>query len=306
MSQALSHRPTDNRLKGIVLRIVATLSFATMAAIGKRASQHGIGAIELVFFRSLFALPVVLLWVGLGPGLRAIGTRRPRAHLLRATLGLAGMVLLFQALVMLPLAEAITISFASPLFATLLAALLLSERVARYRWAAVLTGFAGILIVTQPGGHEIPLLGALAGLCGALAAAAVNITLRHIGATESAAATVFWFMMMGTVATGTLLLFQGTTALTPMLLLELAAVGLAGGVAQISLTKSLQLAPVSALAPFDYLQLLGAIFYGWLFWSDVPAWTTVAGGALVVGSGIYTLYREQNLHVARLPLPPGG
>lgn len=298
-------RPAEHRLKGIGFRVLAAIFFATMFAIGKLASQHGVVALELIFYRSLFALPVVLVWIMPGPGIAGLKTRRPGAHLLRAAIGLTGMTLTFQAVIMLPLAEATTIGFASPLFATLLSALILSERVARHRWTAIAVGFVGIVIVMQPGGHAVPVAGVAVALCGAVATAAVTITVRQLGATESPAAIVFWFMILGTIVMGMFLPFVGT-AHPPAVWLLLALIGLAGGLGQLFMTVSLRLAPVSVLAPFDYVQLFAAVVFGWLFWSDAPVWSTVAGAALIAGSGLYTVYREHRLKIDRPPATPNA
>lgn len=292
---ASASRP-DRKLHGILLRIGAISCFSLMAALVKLASDRGVMPLEILFYRNALALPVVLGVVLFGPGIASVATTRPMAHLSRSVIGMVSMFLTFQALAMLPLAEATTIGFTAPLFATLLSAVLLGERVHRHRGAAIAVGFAGVLIVMQPGGHHVPAAGAAVALLAAFAVGIVTITVRQIGMTEPATTTVFWFTVGGTVATSLLLPFvaQAHDGATWGILLGM---GLLGGAAQILMTASLRNAPIALLAPFDYLQLAWSILLGWLLWSTAPGRATFVGAALIVASGLYTVYRERRLHV---------
>lgn len=149
----------DRLLFGVALRVGAACTYAVMAALLKRASEDGVGAVEMLFYRSLFGLVVVLGWVVLTGGTRLLATRRPRAHLGRAVLGTVSILLTFQAFILLPLPTVITIGFTAPIFATLVSAALLGERVGRRRWAAVAIGFAGVLAVSRPDGHGVAVAG---------------------------------------------------------------------------------------------------------------------------------------------------
>jgi drug/metabolite transporter (DMT)-like permease len=296
-------RPAEHRIRGILLRCGAMMSFAIMAGAIKLGAERGVSTIELIFYRNALAIPVVIGWVLLGPGLASLMTKRPGAHASRAAIGLVSMVFNFQAITMLPLAEATTIGFAAPLFATLLSALVLSEKVGPRRWIAVLLGFLGVLIVMQPGSTQLPLDGVAVALLGALGVATVVITLRRIGATESATATVFWFTVASSLVTLVPALIIGhwpTRDLWPILLV----MGVAGGGMQIMMTASLRYAPIAVLAPFDYFQLLWAVLIGWLLWSAMPAPATLAGGSLIVASGLYTAWREHRRHRAITAIPP--
>lgn len=294
--------PAEHRMRGIALRCGAVMSFAIMMGTVKLAAEHGASTVELIFHRNLFSLPIILCWILAGPGLGALRTQRPGAHLSRAAIGLVSMVLNFQALIMLPLAEAATIGFAAPLFATILSALILSEKVGRHRWLAVVVGLAGVGIVMQPGGAHLPPAGLVVALLAALGVASVVVTLRQIGATEPAVTTVFWFNIASLIATGLPMIFLGhwpSADAWPILIL----MGLSGGAGQIMMTASLRYAPIAVLAPFDYFQLLWAILIGWLLWSAQPSPTTLAGGALIIGSGLYTALREHRRHRAISALP---
>ncbi len=149
------HRP----MLGLACRLGAMATLGIMFALVKIAGNHGIHVVESLFWRQAAGLPVVLLWLWSMGGLRSIRTNRPMMHAVRMVLGLSGMALNFTAMLILPMAEATTIGFATPIFATVLAALLLREPTGRYRWGAVLIGFVGVMLAIRPGSTELPLLG---------------------------------------------------------------------------------------------------------------------------------------------------
>lgn len=288
---------------GMTLRVASAFSFSLMYALMKwAATLEPVSAGEMVFYRSIFGLPVVLMWVlSLKGGLASISTRRPLVHLWRCGLGVSGILLIFQGLRLLPLADATTIGFTAPIFATLLSILFLKEKVGRHRWTAVALGFLGVLVMVSPGAEGAPpLAGLMFALGGAFVAASVTVTLRQLGKTESATAIVFWFFIACACVGGVLALIDGHSHSWRVLAI-LAAGGLAGGLAQLLMTTSLQHAPVSALAPLDYLQMVGAVVLGWLLLRDTPTAATLAGAALIVGSGLYTAWRE---HVLKREITP--
>ena len=284
----------QNRLLGIALRIGAATCFGFMAAMIKLGDQAGITLPELAFYRFAFGLPPLLLWIGLARNFGAWRTQRPLAHLGRGMLGLSTMVTAFAALTFLPLAEAATIGFAAPLFSVALSALILAEPVGRHRWSAVAVGFVGVLIVMRPGGMHLPPVGLALAIVAALGTAGVTITLRQIGRTESTPTIVLWFTLFSIGATGLLMPVFGQMhdAYGWGILL---ALGLFGGMGQLFLTSALRYAPVSVVVPFDYTQLLWAVLLGWLLWDTHPAASTWAGAAVIVASGLYTIYREHKL-----------
>ena len=284
----------QNRMVGIGLRIAATTSFGFMAAMIKLGHEAGIHMVELVFYRFAFGLPPLLAWIALTRNFGAWRTTRPLAHLTRGVLGLSTMVLAFSALAFLPLAEATTIGFVAPLFSVMLSALILKEPVGRYRWSAVAAGFMGVLIVMQPSGSDLPPLGLGLALLSSLGVAAVTITIRQIGKTESTPTTVLWFTGFSMAASGLLLPFFGQ-AHDAWGWAILAALGLFGGLGQLFLTSSLRYTPVPVVVPFDYTQLLWAVLLGWAIWETQPPASTWAGAAVIVASGLYTLYREHKL-----------
>lgn len=296
-----SDRPEQNRLIGIGLRVTAIACFALMAALIKLGHAAGASTVELVFYRSAFGLLPVLLWIAATRDFGAWRTERPLAHGWRAAIGLSAMSLGFAALAYLPLAEATTISFALPLFAVILSALFLKEKVGRHRWTAVGAGFVGVVIVMRPEGSQLPPAGLLLALLSALAAAAAAVSIRQMGRTESTQTIVLWFGLLGTLLTGLLMPFH-FVAHDGRTWLILLALGCLGGAGQIFLTASLRYAPVSVVVPFDYLQLLWAVLLGWLLFASRPPATTWAGAAVIIASGLYTLYREHRLGREKAPV----
>jgi drug/metabolite transporter (DMT)-like permease len=284
----------QNRLLGIALRVGAATCFAGMAAAIKLASQAGVFLPEIAFYRFALGLPPLLIWIALTRNAGAWRTQRPLAHLVRGVIGLTTMVLSFAALTYLPLAEAATIGFAAPLFSVALSALILGEPVGRHRWTAVALGFAGVLIVMRPVDSHLPPTGLALAVLGALGTAAVTITLRQIGRTEATPTIVLWFTCFSMAVTGLFLPFYGQAhdAQTWAILLGL---GLFGGLGQLFLTSALRFAPVSVVVPFDYSQLIWAVLLGWALFGTHPAKSTWAGAALIIASGLYTLFREHKL-----------
>jgi drug/metabolite transporter (DMT)-like permease len=291
MAAALISSPPERRMLGVGLRIISATSFACMSALLKLANGHGVNTAEMIFYRNAGAMPIVAAWVTLGPGWQAVRTRHPMAHLTRSGLGLGAMLLSFGTLSLLPLGEATALTYAAPILSTLLSALLLRELVGPHRWAAVATGFVGVLLVVHPTGEGLPLLGVVTGICAAFGQAAVMITVRQISRSETIAAIVFWFTTMTMLAGALMLPFFGHShdgATYAMLF----AAGLCGGCAQITMTASLRHAPVAVVMPFDYLQIVWGIVFGWLITTLPPTPTTLGGAALIAASGIYTAYRE--------------
>lgn len=279
---------------GIAMRLGAIGSFGLMAALVKLAAERGIDPGEMLFWRFALSLLPTMLWIHFGRGLRTIRTRRPFAHLWRAAIGLVTMYLVFLSLSLLPLAEVTTIHFAAPLFATLLSIPILSERVGIHRLSAILVGFAGVVIVTQPQSGNLPAFGLAIAVAAALSVGLAQVTVRHISSTETTEAIVFWFSLSAVVVMGAMQpwLYDPHDLIGWALL---AGIGLLGGLAQIFITRSLEAAPLQITAPFDYLQLLIASMLGWLIWADVPRTTTWIGAAIIIATGLYTIYREQKL-----------
>ena len=282
----------DHILKGITLRLFAVACLATMSALIKLAEARGAGLVETMFHRQLWAVPLVTAWVAAGPGLGSIRTRRFGAHVSRTAVGLTGMIFTFGAVLLLPLAEAVTFQFTVPIFATILGAVLLREPTGWHRWGAVVVGFLGVLIVTQPWSAHVPLFGAVVGLLAALFVAIVAILLRQIGKTEATGTTVFWFSVLSVPVLAIPYAFQFRTH-DPATWAMLVGIGLIGGVGQLALTGSVRHAPVSAVVPMDYSSLIWGTLYGWAIFGMWPSGWTWLGAPVIIASGLYIVWRER-------------
>jgi len=301
MAESAAAHDQEHVVSGILCRIGSGFSFATMGALLKLASEQGLNAPELVFYRSVFSLPVILFWVFRRESLAALRPNQPMAHVWRSGLGLLSMGLTFQALILLPLADATAINFTAPIFATILSFLILKEHVGVHRWTAVFIGFVGVLIVARPGGSSLPMIGVTIALLAAIGQAGVTTTLRHLQRSENIVAIVFWFAVSGVLIGGLVMPFFGAWH-SAIAMSYVVAGGLAGGLGQLLMTASLR-APVSVVTPFDYLQIVAATAYGWMLFSDVPSTYTVLGASLIAGSGLYTALRERRLRLQRATAP---
>lgn len=285
----------DRHVAGIAVRLAAVAALGLMFALVKLTAGRGVHIVESVFYRQLLAMPLVLVWVAIGPGFASLATNRVVAHTTRMAIGLVAMTLNFLGMTLLPLAEATVIGFSVPLFATIFAAVLLHEPVGRWRWGAVVLGFVGVLVVLRPDGAAMMHgTGAGVALAGAIATASVTIFIRQLGATEPPATTVFWFTASSLVPLGLAMIAfaRPHDGLTWALL---AGVGVTGGIAQLLLTASLRFAPVSVVLPMDYSGLIWATLFGWLIFDVLPLPATLLGAPIIIASGLAILWREHRL-----------
>lgn len=292
--------------RGILFKLAAVVLFIIMSTLIKATSDH-IPPGEAVFFRSFFAIPVILAWLAarrtLGTGLQ-VASRM--SHFWRGFMGTAAMGAGFAALGLLPLPEVTALGYAAPLLTVVFAAMFLNERVGVFRIGAVLLGMVGVLIVLAPrlstfggpaaGTNEA--LGAVLALTGALCAALAQIYIRKMVATEQTSAIVFWFS-----ATSALLaLFTipfGWVVPTATEGALLVLTGLLGGTAQIFLTSAYRHADASVVAPFDYASMLFALLIGYFVFAEVPTLPMLAGAALIILAGVVIILRERHLGLLR-------
>ncbi|PWC33838.1 DMT family transporter [Azospirillum sp. TSO35-2] len=304
--QSLStpHRRVDNTPLGIASMLASVLFFSMMNVLAKLLMDR-FPVVEVMFFRSLFALLPVCLSIHLGTGFATtLRTRYPLGHMGRSLIGLTTMVAMFWSFHLLPLGDAIALNFAAPLFLTALSVPLLGEKVGIHRWSAVLVGFVGVLIIVRPSGDVLN-LGAMVALGGALTNALAMIAIRQLSRTEPPNTIVFYFTLLTTVLLGLALPFAWVTP-DPLSWGLLLATGLLGGCGQLALTRAYSLAPAAVVAPLNYTALLLAVTFGWLLWNEVPTGTMAAGAAVVMASGLYILHRETRRRVTPTkPLPPG-
>lgn len=284
----------NQNVHGILLRCGAIACFSLMTAALKWASEGGASTIEMLFFRGLVGAPLVLAWLALGPGIHLVRTTRPAAHLFRGVIGCASLWLVLEGLVRLPIADAATIGFSAPAFATLLSALLLGEKIGRYRWGAVALGFLGVVIVTQPAAGALSTIGIICALGGAIGHGATSVTIRQLGGSEEPAAIAFWFLVfLLVIGTAGMILVAGPHR--PLTWALLLFAGVIGAVSQLLITQSLHRAPVSVVVPFDYSQIIWASLLGWMIWETIPGIHTLIGASLIAASGVFTAWREHRL-----------
>jgi len=270
--------------------LVAILLFAAMDTLIKFLSA-GYPVPQLMFVRSLVALLLVGGYTfARGGGVAALRTRRPLGHVWRAFAGLLSMGCFFYAFKHLPLAEVYVLSFAGPLFITALSAPLLGEKVGWRRWAAVLAGFGGVMVMARPS-TGAPLLPVLIGLCAAFFYALAMLAVRGLSRTETAASIVVYLLMTTTVVSGVLAIPVWVEP-SPGAFGLMAAVGGLGALAQVLITQAFRRAPPAVVAPFEYTGMVWASLFGYLVFGDLPTPAVLAGAMVIIGSGLYILHRE--------------
>jgi drug/metabolite transporter (DMT)-like permease len=296
----------ENPARGIALKLASILLFTIMSVCIKAAREVA-PAGETVFFRSFFAIPPILIYaIVMGRVTDLVDVRSPRAHLFRGLIGVGGMASGFIALGYLPLPEAIAINYAAPLMATGLAAVVLGETVRVYRWTAVGVGLFGVLVMLWPRltvvstgvFTETDVLGAGFALLGATFSAISTVQIRTMTQTERTLAIVFWFAVIASVA-ALLTIPWGWSALDHDTTILLVSAGLLGGTAQILMTESYRNADASTLAPFEYSSMVYGLGLGYVFFGDVPTVTVLIGASIVIGAGLFIIYRERQLEIDR-------
>jgi drug/metabolite transporter (DMT)-like permease len=281
-------------LLALAVRLGAIAALATMSALIKLAGQHGIHLLEIMFWRQAVAALIMLCWVLPRGGLRSLATERPRTHFLRALYGTIGMLFNFGAVILLPLAEATTMAFTAPIWAVILSTLLLKESVGVWRWSAVLFGFAGVLLIAQPGSGTFPLFGAGVALAGAFMVALISIQIADLNRTDKPLTIVFYFALFSMPMTAVALPFVMTrhAAADWALLFAIGAFGVLG---QLLLTAALRFGAVASVIVMDYSSLFWATLYGWLLFTTLPPASTWLGAPLIIAAGLVIAWREHRL-----------
>ena len=292
-------------LRGISFKLASVLVFIVMSAMIKTTADH-VPAGQAVFFRSFFALPVIVVWLlwtrEFPAGLK---TANPMGHVWRGFAGTCAMGLGFAGLGYLPLPEVTAIGYAAPLLTVIFAAMFLNEEVRLFRIGAVALGLTGGLIVLAPrltvtgeGAGPAEAFGATRVLGGAVFAALAQVFVRKLVAGERTATIVFYFSLTSTLLSFVTLPF-GWVVPSPTETATLVAAGLLGGLGQILLTSSYRFADASVVAPFDYASMIFALAFGWFFFDELPTLTMLAGAALVVTAGLLIIWRERRLGLER-------
>lgn len=293
-------------LRGIAYKVISVIVFITMASLIKATAPH-VPSGEAVFFRSFFAMPVIVVWLAmrreLATGFRA---SHPMGHVWRGLVGTIAMGLGFAGLGYLPLPEVTAIGYAAPLLTVIFAAMFLGEEVRAFRITAVALGLIGVMIVVWPrlsitsneAVGQAEAFGAILVLGGAVFAALAQVFVRKLVMTEKTPAIVFYFSLTATVLSLATLPFGWVVPSATEAAL-LVTSGLLGGVGQIFLTSSYREADASVVAPFDYASMIFALGIGYFVFAEVPTGTMLIGAAVVVFAGCMIIWRERQLGIER-------
>jgi drug/metabolite transporter (DMT)-like permease len=269
-----------------------------MFMLVKLLSVRGVALPELMFWRQFVTLPLLFGWLAARGQLGELKTLRLKDHGKRAVMGTIGMICNFGAAIWLPLAVATVLGFTTPLFAVMLTAFLLAERVGPWRWAAVVIGFLGVLIIEQPGSaasFQMPLHGAIAGLGAGFMVAIISLHIRDLTRTDTPISVVFYFALFGSMIVAPILPFV-MTAHTGRVWLELLALGVVGTVAQVLLTAALRYGSAASVLVMDYTSLVWTTLFGLYIFGQLPPDHMWRGAPLIVVAGLVIAWREHRLH----------
>jgi drug/metabolite transporter (DMT)-like permease len=285
----------------ISIKLVSVLLFALMSVLVRYLGDR-IPLGQVVFFRSVFGLvPIIAIYAWRSQLATAFRTRRPLGHVTRGCISVVGMFLNFAALARLPLVDATAISFAGPFVTVALAALILKERVRPHRWYAVAAGFAGVMVMLWPyldvgtlvSAGSTATVGAACAVSSAVTNSGAVIQTRRLTDSETTSSIVFYFSLICAVISLVSLPFAWRSPSAPELA-ALVTTGIIGGLSHLLLTESYRYAPASVVAPFDYVSLLWAFFFGYMLFGEIPGPYVYAGAAIVTGSGLFVIWRERS------------
>jgi drug/metabolite transporter (DMT)-like permease len=281
------------RLAGIGLMCLALMCFCLLDTTAKWLNGH-ISTVEVLWARYAghFVLSLIFVNPWTTPGL--LSTQRPWLQIGRSILLVGSSIFNFSALRYLQLDQTSAIMFTTPLFVALCAGPMLGEWIGPRRWVAVLFGFAGVLLVTRPGAggiHPAAILSLLGAVCYAL----YNITTRILASYDKTSTTVFYSALVGLVISTIPMPWFWLTPTEPLVISAMIWAGALGWIGHLFLIMAHRRAPAPILAPFIYTQIIWMIIAGYVVFGDVPNHWTLAGVAVVVGAGLYLLYRERRM-----------
>ena len=287
-------------LRGIMFKLGSVLIFIVMSSLIKAA---GMPAGQSVFFRSFFAIPVILGWLAWrGELATGFQVTNPMGHFWRGFAGTSAMGLGFAGLAYLPLPEVTAIGYAAPLLTVVFAAMFLGEQVRLFRISCVALGLVGVLVVLSPNlsvhANATATLGAMLVLTGAVFSALAQVFVRKLVMTEKTPAIVFYFSVTSTLLSLLTIPF-GWVMPSPQQAVLLVGAGLLGGFGQIFLTSSYRWADASLVAPFDYASMIFALLIGYFIFAETPSGTMLLGAGLVILAGVLIILRERRLGIER-------
>ena len=281
------HMLSKNQL-GFLYMFMSICAFSLMDVIVKWSVDYPIG--QVLFFRGFFGIIFYFFVIPRERINNFYQTKRPGLHALRCLAGLIALISIFIALRKLPLATVVSISFAAPIFTTILSIFLLSEKVGIFRWLAVIIGFIGILIITEPGISELNIY-YIFPVIFCLGLSYVAITIRQLSTSEPAWLISFYFSLSITFLSF-LTIPQGWVMPSLNHFIILSLIGIFGGVANLWLSLSYKYSEVSLVTPLKYLALVFAVIFGYFIWEEVPTIKTMLGAFLVIMSTLIIFRRE--------------
>ena len=273
-------------------------------ALVKVASARGIAIPELLFWRQASTIPVILVILLTSGQMYKLRTSRLKSHAFRAVFSCIGMSSVFTAAILLSLPQASVLSFTSPFFAVLVTALILRDPVGPWRWIAVGIGFAGVLLIAQPGAEHLNPIGAVAGLTAALVVVIISYQVKDLARTDDAIACVFYLALFASLYLAVLMPFFATRHSAEDWLL-LAAIGAAGLAGQYLMTVSLVHGAIATVLIMDYALLLWTTVLSVMLWDDWPHPATWLGAPLIIAAGTIITMREHRLSKQVSPVSTG-
>jgi drug/metabolite transporter (DMT)-like permease len=282
-------------LRGALWMLLACLAFAGMGATARHLAQV-LPPLEVVFFRNALALVWMIPWI-LRVGLAGLRTAHFGAYVGRSALAFVSMACWFTALATLPLAEAIALGFTQPLFATVLAVVLLHEIVRLRRWTATVIGFLGAMVILRPGIEAITLAHVLVLLSSATGAITM-VVVKRLTRTEDPN-TIVTYMTLLTAPVALLIALPGWVWPSPANWVWLIVLGLLGTIGHQGSTRAFKLLDASLAASLDFIRLPLAAMIAWIAFAETPDRWTWIGGAMIGGASIYIAHREAQLARAR-------
>ena len=267
---------------------LSVCAFSIMDLIVKWSDNYPLG--QVIFFRGFFGLVFYYFIIPKKRIKDFYFTKRPLLHLSRCFFGLAALLSIFTALRNLPLATVVSITFAATIFTTIFSIFFLSEKVGYFRWLAVIVGFIGILIISEPGFSSLNIY-YIFPVIFVLGMSYVAISIRQLSSTEPVWLISLFFSATITIA-GIFTIPFGWLMPSFIDLILLSMIGFFGGVANLWLSQSYKFSEVSLVTPLKYLALVFAIGFGYLIWQEIPSSKTLIGAALVITSSIIIFRRE--------------
>jgi drug/metabolite transporter (DMT)-like permease len=280
--------PVATPLRAALLMLGSTLAFGLMAIAIRYATRY-VPTQEVAFFRNAFGL-LALLPMLIRPGSTPLKTQQLPRYFLRSAIGLASMLCAFWAIGHLPISQAISLSYSTPLFVTIAAVLWLGETVRMRRWAAVIIGFIGVLIIVRPGSTSFT-PGTLVAVGAAVLSSLVAIQIKQLTRVDSADTVVFYTYVFWVPLSLVPALFVWVWP-TGLAWVWLVATGVLGTLGQLLWTRALRLGEVSALTPISFMQLPLVSLLGWLLFNETLDRWTVIGAGIILGANAYIAHRE--------------